>query len=716
MIQPSRFTPDQLITGKIPAPETGIRIEKTICSICSNNCGIDAYIRNGLIVKVDGTAENRFSHGTLCAKGAAMRQYIYHPDRLRTPLLKKGDRTGTDFEPISWETAFSIAAERLNKIKAETGPESVAFFVGFPKWMRSFVKRLAHGFGSPNFCTESSTCYFGTEIANRLNYGQMSFPDLQGTRCLLVWSSNPFHSSTPKVKGLLKKMADGMRVIEVGPLITPLTRHADLHLRIRPGTCGALALSMANVIIEEGLYDAPFVETYTEGFEAFRAYVGEYPPDKAAAITSVPAELILQAARLFAGSKPAAIMSGASPTVHHTNGVQNHRAITALIGLTGNFDREGGHYVAPWSYYHVSNGLETRDEAFEQVRPWGEMAPRIGADVHPVWNRMMAEAQSIHLPFQIRSRKPYPVRSVVGFGLNHRMWPGSDFMRDSLRQLDFLAVADLFMTDTARMADLIFPVCSTFERSQLKMYPGRFGIWTEPVIARIGESRSDIDVVIGLAKALGLADSLLEQGYRACVDWILEPSGLQVADLEKQPGGCHLTVGSMPPYQKYKTMGFPTPSGKMEFCSSILAEAGYDGLPVYNEPLHSPMATPEIAERFPLVLTTGSRLPMFFHSRTFRLPWTRELRPDPLVEIHPLDAAARKIGEGDTVSLSTPKGSITVKAKLTERVPVGTAAIYHDIPGADINELIFPDYRDPLSGYPGFKSLLCQISRVTEDP
>jgi anaerobic selenocysteine-containing dehydrogenase len=605
MPRSDRFAAERRRTAKIPGAETGIQVKKTLCSICSNNCGINAYVQDGAVIKVEGSAENQFSRGTLCSKGAAMRQYVYHPDRIRTPLLKKGKGKTAEFEAISWDRAIEIAAERLNDIKNQYGPESVVFYVGFPKWMRSFVKRLAHRFGSPNFCTESSTCFFGTVVASQLTYGQMGGADLNGCNCLLVWSTNPFHSDTPAAKRLLRKRAEGMKVIEVGPFITPFTQHADIHLRLRPGTSGALALGMAHVIIEERLYDHGFINTYAHGFDEFREYVKAFPPKIVEDITTVPAEAMIKAARLYATAKPAAIMSGASPTVHHTNGVQNHRAITALIGLTGNFDRQGGNYVVPTSYFHAPNGLKTRDDEFEQVRPWEEMAPRMGHDVHPIWDKIKQEAQAMHLPFQIRSGEPYPIRGVVGFGMNYRMWPGSDFMKESLKQLDFLVTADLFMTDTTRLSDLVLPICSTFERQQLKMYPGRYGIWTEPIIDPIGQSRSDVEVIQDLSRSLGLDDALLEKGYRTCVDWILEPSGMQVADLEKNPGGCRLTVGAMPPYLKYRNGGFPTPTGKMEFTATILKEAGIESLPFYKEPKHSPRSTPDIAKDFPLVLTTG---------------------------------------------------------------------------------------------------------------
>jgi anaerobic selenocysteine-containing dehydrogenase len=704
---------DRLVKGKVPTEESGIEIRKTICSICNphSHCGIDAYVKDGVIIKVEGTRENANSGGTLCSKGSASRQWIYHKDRIRTPLLRTGERGSGEFKPISWDQALDTIGNKLLQIKAESGPEEVAFFVGYPKWMRPFVQRLAHAYGSPNFATESSTCFTATMVAAKLNYGYFGPPDLPNARCLLVWSANPFYSNTSSVRKLLDAVENGLKIIEVGPLVTPMTAHAMIHLRMRPGTSGALALGMARVIIEEGLFDREFVEDWTVGFEEYAAYVQQFTPKKTEKITGVPAKLMVKAAELYASTKPAAMLNSASPTVHHTNGVQNHRALTALVGLTGNFDQKGGNHVSPPGFVEVGNGIKMREREFEQARPWEEMAPRIGMDRHPVWCGIIPQAQAMEIPFQIRSQKPYPVRAMVAFGLNYRMWPGSDHMLKSLNKLDFLVDLDLFMTDTAKYADIVLPVCSSFERSEFKIYRNRFALMTEPVIPPLWESRSDMDVIFDLAKRLAPDDPLLATDYESCVNWMLAPSGITVADVKKHPGGCFPGI-EPPPYRKYELNGFPTPSGKMEFTSSVLQEAGIDALPVYREPALSPLATPEIAKSYPLILTTGARLPMFIHSRTFRLPWTRRLRPDPMADIHTRDADERGIAAGDWIELSTARGVIRVRANITEVVPPGVVNMSHENPLADVNLLIEPDYRDPISGFPGFKSLLCQIKKV----
>ena len=189
---------ERRLKAKIPGADTGIEVRKSVCAICDpmTQCGLDLYVRDGRIVKVEGSRENPHSRGGLCAKGAATRQYVYHEERLLTPLRRTGPRGSGEFEPISWEEALEEVVANLERVKAESGPESAVFYVGYPKQLRPFVQRLALEYGSPNFCTESSSCFTATAMAFKLLYGQMAGPDLRNTSCLLVWSSNPFHANT----------------------------------------------------------------------------------------------------------------------------------------------------------------------------------------------------------------------------------------------------------------------------------------------------------------------------------------------------------------------------------------------------------------------------------------------------------------------------------------------------------------------------------------
>ena len=717
------------LKAKIPGEDTGIDVRKSICAICdpTTQCGLDLYVRHGRIIKVEGSRENPHNAGTLCSKGAATRQYVYSEDRLRTPLRRTGPRGSGQFEPISWDEALDTVVDNLERARSEGGAESTVFYVGYPKQMRPFVQRLALQFGSPNICTESSTCFTATAMAFKLVYGQMAGPDLAHARCLLVWSANPFYSNTPAARGLMGVLDRGTKLIVVDPRRTPLASRADIHLQLRPGTDGALALAMAQVIIEDGLYDKEFVAAHTRGFADYRDYVAEYRPERAERVTGVPASEIRDAARLYATTRPAALMPSAAPVGHNTNGVQNYRAAFSLIGLTGNFDVKGGNRVTPFSWLEIGGaGFVTRQHEFELPRQWADLPPRVGARRFPVWAELVDQAQAMDLPRQIQTGDPYPLRALVAFGLNHRMFPSSAGFLDALQELDFICDVDLFATDTSRYADIVLPACSSVERSELRCYPQKYVALSQPVIAPLGESRSDTDIVFDLARRLRLDDPLLnpapdggaeaDAAFEAAMDWILAPSGMSMAALKRHPGGMPVRDPLVSPERQYVERGFPTPSGKMEFASSILEKHGseldVDALPTYRPPKYSPEGSPDLARDYPFILNTGSRLPMFVHSRTFRLPWTRSLRPRPAADLNPADARRLGIQDGDEVELATSAGAIRVRANLTELGQPGVVHMYHDYADADVNLLLEADYLDPISGFPGFKALLCRVERV----
>ena len=730
----------RMIKGKIPGEATGIEVRKSVCTICdpSGICGLDCYVKDGRVIKVEGTLESPNNAGTLCSKGAAQRQWIYHEDRLRTPLKRVGPRGSGEMVPISWAEALDTVVENLGRLKAESGPESVVFFCGYPKQPRPFLQRLAFEFGSPNYCTESSACFTAMAMSWRLDYGQLAGPDMANTKLVLVWAGNPFYANTPSARRLMDARDRGVKFIVVDPRLSPMAGIADLHLRPRPGTDGALALAMANVIISEGLHDRQFVAEWTLGFDEFRAYAAEFDLDRVERITGVPSEQIQAAARLYATTKPAALMTSSTPVVHHTNGVQNQRACAALAGLTGNYDVPGGNVPQSFSWLEVSGaGFTTREHEFAMPRPWNDMPPRLGATRFPVWTEMIDQAQAMDMPRQINTGHPYPLRGLLAFGMNHRMWPDSKGFLAAVDKLDFVCVTDLFLTDTARHADIVLPACSSVERSELRCYPQKYVILTRPVIEPLGEARSDTDIIIGLAQRLGLEDPLLNPAGSAggpgrgflpngapdmgatfdnALDWILEPSGISVSELKKHPAGMAVPNVAPPAFKRYETKGFPTPSGKMEFTSKVLEKhgdvPGHAALPVYSEPKLSSASTPEIAQTFPLVLNTGSRLPMFIHSRTFRLPWARSLRRQAAADLNPATARALGIGQGDRIEISTPQGSIEVLANLTELARPETVHMFHDYPEADVNALLPGDYLDPISGFPGYRASLCAVRKV----
>ncbi len=712
---------ERRIKAKIPGPDTGIEVRKSICTICDpmTQCGLDVFVKDGKILKVEGSEGHPYNRGALCPKGASTRQYVYSEDRLKTPLRRVGPRGSGAFEPISWEEALDTIAQKCLEAKADYGPESVVFFSGYTKFFRPFLKRMALSFGSPNYCTESSTCHQATALAQKLTFGQGGGPDIKNTECLIVWSANPFYTNPGNGKNIQAALDRGMKMIVVDPRLTPTAAKATLHLQLRPGTDGALALAIGHLLIKEGLYDADFCRDYTYGFEDYKKLVADCTPAWAEERTGVPASRIVEAARMIGRAKSACVLPSASPVVHHTNGVQNYRAIFSLIAITGNFDRPGGNCVKVESYLHVTGGIATNEHKFELSADPSKMAKRVGEEVYPVWMESLpGEAQAMCVPEQLRTADPYPIRVILGFGMNYRMWPDSDgFLKAIDEKLDFLAVTDLFMTDTCRHADIVLPACSSLERYELRCYGMNYIQLASPVIDKLYDSRWDLDIIFELARRICPEDTLLCSGYESCINYILEPSGLTFEELKKHPGG--MFVPHPLPYipKKYEKEPLKTPSGKVELRSKVLEKygekPGLESLPVYHPPKYSKEAAPEMAKEYPLILNSGSRLPMFVHTRTYRLSWTSSLRPNaPSADLSPTDAKSFGVAEGDRIRVSTPFGSIELTAHITGMVQPGVVHIYHGSSKADVNELFEYGYGDPISGFPGYKSALCKLEKI----
>ena len=707
-------THEQLVKAKIPCEETGIEIRRTLCDICSptDHCGINAYVKDGKVIKVEGTKEHPYNHGRLCTKGGANRQYIYREDRLRTPLRRVGERGEGKFEPISWDEAYDEIARNLLRIRETDGADSVAFFSGFSKWYRPWMHRFAHAFGSMNYGSESSVCFLATKLAWLTTAGTFVSPDFDNSNTILGWAMNPYYSAHVLVPWMRQLKAVGKKFIIVDPRRTPATEQlADIHLQLRPGTDGALAMGMANLIIERGWLDRDYIEKYTYGFEEYAAYVRQFDLARTAEITGLDPRDIERATELYATNGPAAIFETASPVTHHINGFQNYRAIVCLNALTGNFDRAGGAIPAEDTFYHQVAEYSTREEEFTLARQPGDRSQMIGAQRFPVWAKLMPEFSAADLLRQMTEGTPYPIKAIFGVGMNAKMFPETPKMYEALKKLDFFAATDLFMTDTCKYADIVLPVCSSFERGEFKAYPGGYAFYTKPVIEPLYESRSDTDIFRDLSRVMHLNDELLEAGYEAGVRYMLQDLSITVDDLLASEFPVHVPEARAEVPGEYTAAGMKTPTGKFEFRSSIIAEFeeshGLHPIPTWENPLSDDAD----AADYPFVLSTGCRLPNVIHSRFHGVPWARSMRKEPMADIHPEDAAALGIREGDRVEIYNAVGSLEVAAHLTWKVRRGDVHLYHGYSEANANDLVGMQHIDPYSGYPGYKSNRCNLRR-----
>lgn len=301
--------------------------------------------------------------------------------------------------------------------------------------------------------------------------------------------------------------------------------------------------------------------------------------------------------------------------------------------------------------------------------------------------------------------------------MNYRSLPDPDFHAEQLNKLDFIAINDIYMTDSCKkFADIVLPACTSVERSEFRCYPERHAIYTQPALEPLYESRSNVDIILDLAQRLGIEDPLFASGYEACLDWILEPSGMTVEELKKHPAGMPVPNPITFPEKKYLAHGFMTPSKKLEFTSVLLEKFseshGYDALPVYRPPKYSQEANPDMFKEYPFILNTGSRLPTLLGSQTYRMSWTRNICPEPTADLNPEDGRRLGIAQGEEVAITTPSGAICVQSNLTNMVQPGVVHISQCYIDVNVNGLVEPDYYDPISGFPGYKSLLCKVEKA----
>lgn len=702
---------ERRIKAKIPGADTGIEVRHTMCDICSPgmHCGINAYIKDGKVIKIEGLDGHPSNDGRLCTKGMANREYVYREDRILHPLKRVGKRGEGKFEPITWEEAYGAIAEKLNACKEKYGAKSVAFYAGYSKWFRQMFRRFAYAFGSPNYGCESSSCYTAAFMAWKCAAGEQGNPDWENSDLFLGWAYNPFYSSYMEAKRAMELKEKGLKFLVVDVRKTPTTEKlADLVLQPKSGTDGALAHAIANVLIENGWIDRPYIDRYVYGFDEYAEYVKNYNASNIEEITGVPYEKVVAAAKMIHENPRMSCNESSAPLCHHKNGFQNYRAVMALLAITGNFDRTGGQILTPHSFMHVPCGFESKEHDYEK-RP-ADANEAVGAARFPLWNYLEKEMQSMDISRQILEGTPYPLRAVFALGMNARMFPDSGKMFRALEDLDFFVDVDLFMTDTAKWADIVLPACSSFERGEFKPYPGGTAWYTSPVIEPLGESKSDVQIITELARFMDLPDEELKKGYDHFIQkYILDDLHVTIEELKKADLPVRITEGV--PHVEYGALekGLATPTGKFELKSAIIEqhpEWGLEALPTYTSSLNT-----SDSGKYPLVFTSGSRIPNACHSRLHKVPRNRSLRPEPMADMNPADCRRLGITEGDWIEISTEIGAICVKVNLTQTVPEGLVNMFHGYSEADAESIMDGDHLDPYSGFPSYRSVRCAVKK-----
>lgn len=672
-------------------------------------------VRDGMVVEIKGNPDHPMNHGSLCVKGRAMGELIHAPDRLRRPLKRVGARGEGKWEEVSWDLALDEIADRLLAIRHESGPEALMYATGAPvmEFQRYGFSELLARYGTPNRFA-SNLCSGPLSVALESVYGYKSQPDYEGTRLILIWGGNPWASMRPGHniaygKGaLLQPVLDarraGARLVVIDPAYTETAARADWWLAPRPGTDGALALAMLHVIIGQGLYDRTFVEQWTVGFDDLVTHVRSLTPEWAAGITGLEAGQIRDLAEQYAAAKPATIRWG-NAFANHTNAFQALRAGGCLQAICGNLDVPGGDLRYPTELRYKTT-----------VKPKGQ---QLGADRYP----LLPAGPSI-LDAMLTG-KPYQPRALLTAHTNLLSNAGYPRVREAVRRMDLVVMMDIFLTRSCReLADYVLPDTTFLERYDWRSYPSKQGLWVslrQPVREPLHESRPVYQVEHDLAQRMGFAGDYPWHDVDSLFAFHLGYVGLSLNSLRQNPTQL---VGSFA-YGKHEAgkmrsdglAGFATPGGKVELFSQRLADIGQEPLPCYHEPAESPVSTPEVARRFPLVGV--NRRPLaYVHYKYRNLPSVRKLEPEPRVRLSVAEAASRGLADGDAVTVSSPRGAIRMKAKIQAKARPGVAWIDGgwgndwDRPDANLNDLTDSQALDPVAQCPSISSFLCQVAKA----
>ena len=661
------------MTTTSPASDEGKRSGYAVCSICDIGCQLRAESVDGRLDRIrahDSPAVAR----NICYKGTAAPHIHNHADRLRVPLKRVG-RLGEDrWEEISYEQAMDEIAERLQGVIDRHGPE--AFAVSTSGWNTQVTygldRRFMNLMGSPNWTSGVSLCAGNTAAVNRLTYGWFPFGDIGNASCIVLLGHNPRkHSWTPiynMIEGARKK---GAKTIVVDPRVSEQAESATLHLQMKAGTDAALLLGWTKVIIDEGLYDKDFVRDWCVGFEELSARVDEYPLERVAEITGVPAEKIAEAARIYANAD-GAVIPWTPITDQQIDSTSSIRLQSILRAITGNLDVVGGeifHGVRP-DWINESQ-LQMHDAISPEQR-----AKQLGYEKHPVYTYRTAEILKPHMervwgqpwvdqvmgchmanPSELframADGDPYPVKAFFALGNNALLsYPNQHQILRGMMNQDLIVAHEIFMTPTAMLADYVLPGDVFSERNHIAdgwAWNTRL-MRSDAVADAPEEACSTFRFWCDLAHRMGLAEHFPWKSIEELHDHRLAPSGRSWEQFQESV----VMDIPAPKFRKYRKTGFATPSGKVELSSSILADLGFDPLP-YHRPAPQPSA------EYPYLVFSGVREDPFFQTGQRNIGVLRRRQPAPEFFIHPEDAAREGLVDGEWARLETAHGHVHAK-------------------------------------------------------
>ena len=709
---PAGLRDNRLLTSRLPPtmnPNPATAVVRGACPHdCPDTCALLTTVENGRATQVQGNPAHPMTDGVLCTKVSRYVERTYHPERLLQPLRRVGPKGAGQFEPVGWDEALDAIAQRLKSIAARDPqavlPYSYAGTMGQVQG-ESIAARFFHQLGASlldrTICASAGAEALTQTLGNKVGMKVEFFTE---SKLIVIWGSNSIGSNLHFWRIAQVAKRQGAKLVCIDPRRSETADKCHEHIALRPGTDAALALAVMHELIVHGWLDQDYIDRYTLGWDALKARALQWTPERAAEVCGVPVAQIRQLARDWGSTAPAAIRLNYG--MQRVRGGGNAvRAIACLPALTGAWrHRAGGLLLSSSGHFPVRRAALQRPDLLGERRPRTLNMTTIGDD-------LLRPASSAFGP-SIDALIVYNSNPVAVAPESGKVVQG--FARDDL----FTVVLEHFQTDTADYADFILPATTQLEHWDIHTSYGHTDVLlNRPAIAPVGQARTNTDIFRALAVRMGFDDPCFaESDESLCRSAIGDGQ-----DFEQllAHGFASLPLPDAP----FEQGGFPTPSGRCEFFSQRLADQGLDGLPDHLP--NYELATP--SGRYPLAMISPPAR-HFLNSTFVNVQSLRDIEAEPVLEMHPEDAAARGIVDGAVVRVFNDRGIYHCKARLNQRARAGVVnglGVWWrklGLNGTNVNELTSQNLTD-LGRAPVFYDCLVEVAaeiptsvQMTEKP
>jgi thiosulfate reductase/polysulfide reductase chain A len=688
----------------------------SLCFMCSVRCPIKVEVQNGQVVWLEGNPHVPGIDGSLCPRGAAGIALLNDSERLQSPLIRTGERGSGKWRKATWDEALDLVAEKLKEIIEKHGGHSIV--MGERTNLNTHVsKTLMKALKSPNHFTHDSLCKGSVNTACRSLFGYTDAElgmDYKNAKQIILYGRNFFEAIELKgVNALSDALDSGARLTYIDPRVTVTATKAHRYWMIRPGTDLALNYALIHVILKENLYDAQYVDRWVLGLQELREFVRPYTPEWAEAETGIAAEQIVSLAREVGRDKPSVIFHFGYRGANHTNEIHLRRSIMILNALMGSIEVKGGYFFKKGP---GAVGRKPARKLTEQEMPKVDVPrfDKVGTSELPLPDPAHGVGQM--LPSAILNEDPYPIKALIANRFDPLMSiPDTNLTKAALDKLDLIVTIDINYSDIAWYSDVILPESIYLERTdsvqQANGLKPQLFLRMQAVPPRY-DTRPGAVILRQLAERLGIGQFFPYQDGEDLVRWQLEGTGFTLEDFQAK-GSVSYTDKQIF-WDRADGLKFKTPSGRIELVSSLLEGAGFESFPKYE----AVTLPPEGSFR----LVTG-RCALHTHVSTQNNPYLSEIVPENLLWINPKPAAQLGIQDGDRVTVSSSRGSGTIKAYVTDLIQAEAVFMLHGFGhraemasrcfnrGASDSELQ-ENVSDMIGGSPALHHTLVTVQRV----